>query len=87
MRNLHLFNTYRIDARKTHGWNGDETCGAFRIPSPIDQQPMLIQASPDLGWDHVSVSRKNRAPNWLELHRIASRNCASLSRIRGNNRF
>jgi hypothetical protein len=70
MRNLHLLDAYRIDARETHGSMGDETCGCFRIPSPIDGQPLLIQASSDGGWDHISISRKNRPPNWTEMEFI-----------------
>ncbi len=46
---------------------GDETCGSFSIPSPIDQQQLFVIASCGAGWDHVSVSRKKRTPNWPEL--------------------
>jgi hypothetical protein len=70
VRNLHLLDAYRIDTRKTHGSLGDETCGCFRIPSPIDRQPLLVQASSDGGWDHISISRKNRPPNWPEMEFI-----------------
>jgi hypothetical protein len=34
---------------------------------------LRIQASCEEGWDHVSVSRKNRPPNWGEMsfiHRL-----------------
>jgi hypothetical protein len=41
--------------------------GAFRVASPIDRQPMVVIASFGAGWDHVSVSRKNRVPNWAEM--------------------
>ena len=70
MRNLHMLDVYRLDVRAIHGWNGDGTCGSFRISSPIDQQSLLIQASSEGGWDHVSVSRKNRPPNWAEMERV-----------------
>ena len=53
-----------------HGWDGDETCGAFKLPSPIDGQPMNVIASSEHGWDHVSVSRSNRCPNWPEMEFI-----------------
>lgn len=46
---------------------GDHTCGAFKVPSPIDQQPLRVIASAGLGWDHVSVSRAKRCPNWPEM--------------------
>jgi hypothetical protein len=70
MRNLHVLDAYRLDASVTHGWSGDETCGQFRVPSPIDKAPMMIQASSDLGWDHVSVSRASRCPNWPEMDHV-----------------
>ena len=54
-----------------YGFEGDETCGAFMVPSPIDRQPLVIVASSGGGWDHVSVSRKNRVPNWAEMEHIA----------------
>ncbi len=60
-------NRYRLDVAKRMGWNGDDTCGCFRIPSPIDRQPLMIQASSEDGWDHVSVSRTKRCPNWPEM--------------------
>lgn len=41
--------------------------GAFVAKSPIDGGDLRIIASTDLGWDHVSVSRKNRPPNWTEM--------------------
>lgn len=52
------------------GWPGDHTCGFFEIPSPIDRATMRIIANSSHGWDHVSVSRKNRCPNWPEMDRI-----------------
>src|SRR5262249_55318553 len=70
MKDLNLLNEYRLDTRNTHGWNGDSTCGCFCIPSPIDGQPLIIQASSNDGWDHVSVSRRNRCPNWPEMDRV-----------------
>jgi hypothetical protein len=57
--------------KKFYGSEGDETCGAFSVPSPIDRQPLVIVASSGGGWDHVSVSRKNRVPNWAEMEHIA----------------
>lgn len=41
--------------------------GRYIIPSPIDRQPLLVIASDGLGWDHISISRKNRVPNWYEM--------------------
>lgn len=41
--------------------------GAFRFSSPIDKAPLMVIASFGMGWDHVSISRKNRCPNWPEM--------------------
>ena len=74
MRNLHELDVYRMRGeavREVYGWDGDETCGAFTVPSPVDRQPLVIVASSEGGWDHVSVSRRNRCPNWAEMEHIA----------------
>jgi hypothetical protein len=71
MRNLYELDAHcRISAKATHGWDGDGTCGAFKLPSPIDGQPLRIIASSGDGWDHVSISRSNRCPNWPEMEFI-----------------
>jgi hypothetical protein len=70
MRDLHVLDAYRMDATKSHGWSGDGTCGAFKLPSPIDGQSLTIIASSGDGWEHVSVSRTNRCPNWPEMEFI-----------------
>lgn len=73
MRNLHELDRYRRTDRGTiewFGWIGDETCGAFALPSPTDSAPRRIVASSGDGWDHVSVSRRNRCPNWTEMEHV-----------------
>ena len=72
MRNLQLLDNYRDreNARSVYGWDGDATCGAFIVPSPVDKAPLRIIASSDDNWDHVSVSRANRPPNWTEMSHI-----------------
>jgi hypothetical protein len=75
MRNLRLLDRYRDreNAQRIYGWHGDETCGCFCVQSPIDRAPMVVIASSAEGWDHVSVSRSNRPPNWTEMtyiHRL-----------------
>ena len=59
MKPLDMLKAYMVDR------NGDG--GAFLVPSPVDRQPMQVIASHGLGWDHVSVSRKNRSPNQVEM--------------------
>ena len=70
MRNLNLLNCYRISGKELWGWDGDETCGAFSLPSPIDRGPLNVIASSGEGWDHVSVSRLGRCPNWPEMEYV-----------------
>lgn len=71
MRNLYLLDIYRVKGNQLpprfRGYAGDETCGAFRVPSPIDKAELTIMASSDFGWEHVSISRRNRCPNWIEV--------------------
>lgn len=53
-----------------YGGYGDGTCGAFNMPSPIDGANLRIIAAAAGGWDHVSVSRTNRCPNWIEMEYV-----------------
>jgi len=74
MRDLNTLNRYRrTDAHvmENWGWAGDGTAGMFMIPSPIDRAMIAVVASSGEGWDHVSVSRPNRCPNWPEMEYIA----------------
>lgn len=74
MRNLlaDIVNRYRDSATGIafYGSAGDGTCGVFTVPSPIDSAPMRVIASAGEGWDHVSVSRRNRCPNWPEMEAV-----------------
>ena len=73
MKNLRGLDAYRdcsIEVIKRFGNVGDETCGTFLVASPIDNATIRIIASSHRGWDHVSVSRKNRCPNWPEMEFI-----------------
>jgi hypothetical protein len=72
MKNLCLLDAYRDRqaAQRVYGWEGDGTCGCFRVPSPIDGQELVIVASSEDQWDHVSVSRSNRCPNWPEMEHV-----------------
>ena len=70
MRNLNLLDLYRETGPEIiahFGDVGDHETGCFTFPSPIDGALMRVIASVGDGWDHVSVSRKNRTPNWLEM--------------------
>lgn len=70
MRNLYLLDGYRVRhprIKAYYGTYGDDTCGVFDVPSPIDKAPLRVIASIGAGWEHVSVSRPNRCPNWPEM--------------------
>jgi len=72
MRDLSLLDALRqveIE-RKLYGVRGDSTCGLFFVKSPIDAQTLRVIASNGEGWDHVSVSRERRTPNWLEMEHV-----------------
>jgi hypothetical protein len=43
--------------------------GAFRVPLSRSQT-LLVVASAAEGWEHVSVSRKDRTPHWEEMCHI-----------------
>ena len=73
MRDLRVLNCYRrTDAAviEMYGDTGDHTCGVFELPSPIDGGTLRVIASVGEGWDHVSVSRQNRCPNWPEMEHV-----------------
>jgi hypothetical protein len=71
MRDLNLLNAHRVHIDGYE--HGDETCGAFKFPSPIDGQSLHVIASCAMDWDHVSVSRANRCPNWPEMEFIRAK--------------
>jgi hypothetical protein len=73
MRNLYELDQWRDmspEVVKYFGSTGGPGDGAFFIPSPTDHAAMRVIASTGGGWDHVSVSRKNRSPNWIEMEFI-----------------
>lgn len=73
MRDLRELEHYRqrgATVAEFYGWEGDATCGAFTVPSVVDRQPLFVVASSDEGWDHVSVSRRTRCPNWIEMEQV-----------------
>ena len=42
----------------------------FRVPSCIDRAALIVIATVGGGWDHVSVSRPYRPPNWAEMNQV-----------------
>ena len=72
MKNLYVtsIDDLRLRTRQVevmYGGFGDGKAGAFVLRSPIDQADLFIIASCGDGWEHVSVSRSNRCPNWIEM--------------------
>jgi len=51
----------RLASDPSYGFNG-----AFFVFGPCGQDLKIIAGS-GMGWDHVSVSLKNRCPNWQEM--------------------
>lgn len=66
-----------LDAFRVRNTIVDRSClplskeGAFILKSPIDGGDLRIIASVGDGWDHVSVSRATRCPNWEEMEHVA----------------
>jgi len=72
MRNLSALEGHRQHGAEQsyYGTNGDHGNGIFVLRSPIDGGLLTVVASNGDGWDHVSVSRSNRCPNWPEMDYI-----------------
>jgi hypothetical protein len=73
LRTLARFRTHDAHMAELFGGPIDYRIhGGFLLPSPVDKGALRVIASADGGWDHVSVSRKNRCPNWQEMSFVAS---------------
>lgn len=71
MRSLNLLAIYRdTEWERRMGGVGNDIGGAFKVRSPIDGGELRILATSGEGWDHVSVSRANRCPNWPEMEHV-----------------
>lgn len=68
MRSLKHLNPLRIRHPLAPDHAGDEYNGAFAIRR--NGQQLLVIASSALGWDHVSVSLRDRCPTWDEMKAI-----------------
>ena len=44
--------------------------GAFILPSRHDEESLRIIATSGLGWDHISISRADRCPDWYEMEQV-----------------
>ncbi len=73
MRNLHLLAVYRRTDRHVvhvYGSVGDHQTGVFELASLVDKAVLRVIATSGDGWDHVSVSRENRCPDWTEMEYV-----------------
>lgn len=73
MKNLHALDMYRDCSPEVvsyFGNTGDGTCGVFDVPSPTDGRLMRVVASVGADWEHISVSRSKRCPNWPEMEHV-----------------
>lgn len=64
---FHVPEKYRVEPKGMP--KGDAHNGYFVIPLK-HQQRLTIIASNGMGWEHVSVSRRDRCPTWAEMCQI-----------------
>lgn len=53
-----------------YGTHHGDPYGAFLIPGPCATELKVIVSGPEAppySWEHVSVSTRNRCPNWAEM--------------------
>lgn len=72
MINLRKMNHFRATRTEVahFGEIGGALAGLFVLPSPTDGGMLRIIATSAEGWDHVSVSRPGRCPNWPEIEYV-----------------
>lgn len=66
---FHVPNKYRVRTGRMGSDDSIGSNGAFEIPLKHGQRVFVI-AGEGLGWEHVSVSRRDRAPLWDEMCQI-----------------
>lgn len=62
---FHVPNQYRITNGEFASTEEYGNNGAFTIP--FESYELLVIASDGNGWEHVSISLRNRCPNWREM--------------------
>lgn len=65
MKNLNELDRYRVDIFNDGCLGQNEHNGAFKIK--IKGEEYMIIASNGMGWEHVSVSHKNKIPSWRTM--------------------
>lgn len=66
-----------LDPRLAEGrlmspWGCESLTGAFQVNGPCGMSLRIVASEGDpnnesMGWSHVSISTKNRCPNWTEM--------------------
>lgn len=71
MKNLNKLNKFRIanvlNQKLGNLHFGDDKNGHFMIAYQNTNVKFFVIATNHNGWDHISVSLKNRCPNWIEM--------------------
>lgn len=62
---FHVPEKYRVTSGLMGSTAAEGNNGAFMVP--FRSYGFFVVASDGLGWEHVSVSLKNRTPNWEEM--------------------
>ena len=62
-------NKYRIRDGRCGSGDAIGNAGAFGVPLKRGQRVFVI-ASDGLGWEHVSVSRRDRCPTWDDMCQV-----------------
>jgi len=62
----------RLPVMETHHWgqHPPERAGIFVLRSEDDGKIIRVIATNSDDWDHVSVSREDRAPTWMEMEQV-----------------
>lgn len=66
---FHVPNKYRLRTGRMGSTDAIGNSGAFDIPLKHGQRVFVI-ASDAMGWEHVSVSRRDRCPTWDEMCQV-----------------
>lgn len=68
---LRIFDKYALPSRNPRNHIPREReAGIFVMPSCVDGGQLRIVATAHLDWDHVSISRHDRCPDWYEMEQV-----------------
>ena len=66
---FHVPNKYRVRSGVAASTDENGNNGCFALPLKHGQAVMVV-ASDGMGWEHVSVSRRDRCPTWDEMCQV-----------------